>query len=207
MKKYLYLILLILLVAVISSCDVMKSAINLIPSFDGNLPNVFSGRYALFENEEDRYSLNPAYINLFEFDSKTKTFKYEPRETSQIQEGIYEYKYTSYKITDAYGTLTLKYTEERPIKNTDENGSLETQTSKEESIGDNTGSNDGDGSTDPDSPSGDENQEENEEPKTETVVVKTENYSFKFNATADGPQSIVLYSDNTGMGKTYYYYR
>ncbi len=106
MKKLLQSAILILIsLLFLTGCDEVNTIVDLIPSFDENLPNVFSGIYTYYENEADF-----GYTEYIEFDPVEKTFTYDTSEAGvEPRNGKYEYTYSDFQITQCNGYLTLNF--------------------------------------------------------------------------------------------------
>ena len=105
MKKFLIVLLAVLSLISLSSCDDMKALMDLIPKFDGNLPNNISGQYAYFRTEEDKAA--GIYTKLYSFSSKTGIFT--AKDESAVRSGKYEVSYKTYAITECNGTIKLSF--------------------------------------------------------------------------------------------------
>ena len=92
MRTFVSAALLTLSVLCLAGCDYISAIPQLMPSFDTRLPNIFSGRYAYYENEDDEEVKR--YTELLEFDNLENTF---------IR------KYNEFNITQCSGYLTLHY--------------------------------------------------------------------------------------------------
>lgn len=99
------MIVLIISLFSLTSCDDIKSLMSLIPKFDGKLPNNIAGSYAYFRNDEERDA--GTYSKLYKFNSKENTFT-ETVDTT-TRKGSYTVSYTTYAITECNGTLTLNF--------------------------------------------------------------------------------------------------
>ncbi len=106
MKKVSIILLLILLLFTLTSCEDINAILSLLPKFDTSLPNNISGKWAYYENEE--YKAINQYSRLFTFDSKERKFTYE--DTIGIKKnGSYNVEYKTYAISECNGTITLYY--------------------------------------------------------------------------------------------------
>ncbi len=110
-KKFLALILAVFSLIMLTSCDDMKALFDLIPKFDGNLPNNISGKFAYFASEEDKAS--GTYTKYYSFNSKEGTFV--EREENTIKTGNYKVSYKTYAITECNGTITFTYDDESEV--------------------------------------------------------------------------------------------
>ncbi len=105
MRKGFALLLIVVSLFALTSCDDVKSLMGLIPKFDGNLPNNIAGTYAYFRNDEEKADY--AYSKLYKFNSKENTFT-ETVDTT-TRGGTYTVSYKTYAITECNGTLTLNF--------------------------------------------------------------------------------------------------
>lgn len=209
-NRKLGLLLLLLVVLFVSSCDLMNTAIGMIPSFDGDLPNVFNGNFAYFEvPPEDMSGSTHLYTSNYKFSAKDHTFEYDGEGNVPLESGTYSYTYSSYDIISASGILELVFLEQTESKPPEEsidsgdNGNTETKTPGEEEQSANSKDSEqvenqtGDGGQYPE-------QTESPTENTQQPNVKyKQRYTFRYYADAlEGPNRLEL-SD----GKTYYYYR
>lgn len=107
MKKV-FVVLSLVSLLLLSSCDDVKGVLELLPKFDSNLPNNISGSYAYFDSEEAKD--RGEYTRLFTFDSKenTYTFTFSTDEGVIKDSGKYSVRYTTYKITECNGVISLE---------------------------------------------------------------------------------------------------
>lgn len=108
MRKITLLISLIIFLFVFSGCEYIEAIPDLIPSFESSLPNVFSGKYAYYETEEDSVGSVKKYIHLFEFDNINNTFIHKEAGEPD-KKGTFSYSYNEFIITECNGYLTLNY--------------------------------------------------------------------------------------------------
>lgn len=104
-KKLILFMIIVCSIFALTSCDDVKALMELVPKFDGNLPNNIAGKYAYFASEVDKEA--GTYTTLFSFDSKEDTFT-ESFEGG-AKSGKYIVDYKTYAITECNGTITLKY--------------------------------------------------------------------------------------------------
>ena len=107
-KKFLTMLLVAISLVALTSCDDMKALFDLIPKFDGNLPNNISGKYAYFASEKDKVA--GIYTKYYSFNSKDGTF-IEIEENS-MKTGKYSVSYKTYAITECNGTIVFTYDDE-----------------------------------------------------------------------------------------------
>ncbi len=104
-KRYLYILILILLIFTLSSCDEVSSLMSLVPKFERSLPNNIAGKYAYYSSEENKEANE--YTTLYTFSSKEGTFTKDTEDG--VKEGAYSVEYKTYAITECNGTITLTY--------------------------------------------------------------------------------------------------
>ena len=104
-KKFFIVVLAVLSLMSLSSCDDMKALMDLIPKFDGNLPNNISGKFAYFRTEEEKAA--GTYSKLYSFKSKDGTFTVTDESSSRS--GKYSVSYKTYAITECNGTISFVY--------------------------------------------------------------------------------------------------
>lgn len=102
-KNVLIVISALIFLLFLTGCDQINGLVELIPSFDENLPNVFSGIYTYYENETDS-----GYTEYIEFEPVEKTFTYDTSD-AEPRTGKYEYTYSDFQITQCNGYLTLNF--------------------------------------------------------------------------------------------------
>ena len=106
MRSFVSAVLLTLSVLCLAGCDYISAIPQLMPSFDTRLPNIFSGRYAYYENEDDEEAKR--YTELLEFDNLEKTF-IRNAAGEAARKGTFSYSYNEFNITQCSGYLTLHY--------------------------------------------------------------------------------------------------
>lgn len=105
-KKYILLLITLIFLSLLTSCDKVESLTKLIPKFDSKLPNNVAGKYAYYNSETDRKE-NVGYITLFTFTSPEGTFTEKTGTTER--KGTYSVNYKTYAITECNGTINLNY--------------------------------------------------------------------------------------------------
>ena len=113
MKKFRNKIILLTIAVcfLFSSCDEVESILGLIPKFDGNLPNVISGKFAYYE-DEDYMGVDGGYTTLYSFNSQDGTFIRRDATgfSDQIERsGTYEVEYYTFTTTESNGVIHLYY--------------------------------------------------------------------------------------------------
>lgn len=106
--KILYLIILLAIITTLAGCDQINKFKDLVPKFEGNLPNVISGPFVYFEDEKQKEENN--YDEMYTFNSKTMTFT---KTTDKDESGTYSYKYDKFNITECSGEITLTFEDGR----------------------------------------------------------------------------------------------
>ncbi len=104
-KKFILLLIVVIFVSLLTSCDQVKSLTKLIPKFDNKLPNNVAGKYASYETTEAKKAKE--YTTLFTFTSAEGTFT-KKTETEE-KKGTYSVNYKTYAITECNGTINLNY--------------------------------------------------------------------------------------------------
>ncbi len=104
-KKYILLLITLIFVTLLTSCDKVESLTKLIPKFDNKLPNNIAGRYVYLMDEKDK---NAGFITRFTFTSSEGTFTEETTGTTE-RKGTYSVNYKTYAITECNGTINLNY--------------------------------------------------------------------------------------------------
>ncbi len=104
-KKFILLLITLIFVSLLTSCDQVKSLTKLIPTFDNKLPNNVAGKYASYETTEAKKAKE--YTTLFTFTSAEGTFT-KKTETEE-KKGTYSVNYKTYAITECNGTINLNY--------------------------------------------------------------------------------------------------
>ncbi len=90
----------------LAGCDYINAISALMPAFDKNIPNIFSGCYAYYESDEDEEARR--YTDLLEFDNIESTFTRNTAGESE-RKGTFTYSYNEFAITECNGYLTLNY--------------------------------------------------------------------------------------------------
>ena len=101
MRKRIFILFLVTFSLFLSGCDEINQLMTLVPKFETDLPNVFSGKFAYYADENE----------LYEFDPIEKTFTYMDTETSteNPKTGSYTYSYIDFIITECNGYLNLYF--------------------------------------------------------------------------------------------------
>lgn len=103
-RKYILLLITLIFVILLTSCDKVESLTKLIPKFDNKLPNNIAGKYVYFENEENK---EDGFTTRLTFTSSEGTFTEEAGTTER--KGTYTVNYKTYAITECNGTINLNY--------------------------------------------------------------------------------------------------
>lgn len=109
MRKRIFILFLVTFSLFLSGCDEINQLMTLVPKFETDLPNVFSGKFAYYADEN--YESMKQYDELYEFDPIEKTFTYMDTETSteNPKTGSYTYSYIDFIITECNGYLNLYF--------------------------------------------------------------------------------------------------
>lgn len=113
MRKVSIILLIILLLFTLTSCEDISAVLSLLPKFDTSLPDNISGIWSYFDSEEEKNDNH--FARQFVFDSKEKKFTYEEAIGTK-KNGSYKVEYKTYAITECNGTLTL-YFEDNSVVN------------------------------------------------------------------------------------------
>lgn len=105
MRKRFFILFLVIFSLFLSGCDEINQLMTLVPKFETNLPNVFSGKFVYYVDED--YESMKRYDELYEFDPIEKTFTYTNTESSKT--GTYTYSYIDFIITECNGYLNLYF--------------------------------------------------------------------------------------------------
>lgn len=105
MKRLLIVLLSILMLFTLTSCEEIEAVLGLIPKFSTEIPNLVAGKFYSFTTEENEALgiFNDGYI----FNSQELTFEYIAEEVSK--KGTYEVKYSTFAITECAGKLYLRF--------------------------------------------------------------------------------------------------
>lgn len=91
---------------VLTGCDEVNALIDLVPKFSSDLPNVISGKFAYYEDEQA--AADKVYLELFEFDAVNRKFVHSVA-GEETESGTYSYSYLDFTILECNGYLTLSY--------------------------------------------------------------------------------------------------